>query len=129
MKKQQTNGYDTSKWELLTFASRVVTYEYFKTTTPHEIRTMTDGYVMENSGWHFSFFGGISAIIELISFFLINSIIGINYIFSTPISFIIAATTNYILQRKFTFKNKYVPAILYVSAYLLINNIFSRAFE
>jgi len=55
----------------------------------------------------YCFFGGLAAIIELASFFIINSFFEISYFIATPISFIIAATTNFILQRKFTFKNNY----------------------
>lgn len=55
----------------------------------------------------YCFFGGLAAIIELASFFIINSIFGIGYFITTPISFIIAATANFFLQRKFTFKNNY----------------------
>lgn len=55
----------------------------------------------------YCFFGGIAALIELGTFFAFTEFNIINYFFAAPISFALAAITNYFLQRKFTFKNKY----------------------
>ncbi len=49
------------------------------------------------------FVGGVSAIVEWISFFLCN--LSFNYNLSTIVAFILATTFNYILGRKFTFKD------------------------
>lgn len=52
------------------------------------------------------FFGGIAAMIELGSFIIMNTGLNINYLFAAPISFILAASSNYAMQRKFTFKSR-----------------------
>jgi putative flippase GtrA len=57
--------------------------------------------------FRYVFFGAGAALVELASFYVITSIIGVNYIIAAPISFILAAITNYILQKKFTFNNTY----------------------
>lgn len=55
----------------------------------------------------YCFFGGIAALVELTGFYILNQILGQHYITSTIIALAFSATTNYSLQRKFTFKNTY----------------------
>ena len=57
--------------------------------------------------FRYCFSGGISAITDLILFFILNELIGIHYLIALTISFVIAVTVNYIMQRKITFRSEY----------------------
>lgn len=51
--------------------------------------------------------GGFSSALDLIIFFTLNEIFHIPYYYVAPISFSIGSITNYVMQRKLTFKNSY----------------------
>ncbi|MDD3159403.1 MAG: GtrA family protein [Candidatus ainarchaeum sp.] len=65
-------------------------------------------------------FGGIVAIFEIIIFSVLLNF-GLNYFFATPLSFIFAAIFNFILQRKFTFKNKYLKKHEQFTVFIIIS--------
>lgn len=54
----------------------------------------------------FSYFlvGGLAALVEWISFYILNTVLELNYILSTAIAFVLATFANYLLGRKTTFK-------------------------
>jgi len=58
------NNFMTSNW----YGSRAATYKYMKTTSVDDIREATEdtsritGPVVDNGGWHFSYFGGVDMI-------------------------------------------------------------------
>jgi putative flippase GtrA len=58
--------------------------------------------------------------IELASFYIFNQIIGVNYIIATLVAFIFSASTNYVLQKKFTFKNNYSKKHIQFAVFLMI---------
>ena len=49
--------------------------------------------------------GGVSALVEWVSFFLLGRLLNMPYLPATAMAFIISTTTNWILGRTFTFKN------------------------
>lgn len=55
----------------------------------------------------YGFCGGISSALDLAVFFTLNEMLLIPYYYVAPISFGFGAITNYIMQRKLTFKNSY----------------------
>lgn len=55
----------------------------------------------------YGFCGGLSSALDLIIFFTLNEIFHIPYYYVAPISFSIGSITNYVMQRKLTFKNSY----------------------
>lgn len=55
----------------------------------------------------YGFCGGLSSALDLIIFFTLNEIFLIPYYYVAPISFSIGSITNYVMQRKLTFKNSY----------------------
>jgi putative flippase GtrA len=57
--------------------------------------------------FRYCFCGGISAIIDTSIFFVLNELFNIYYLFALFVSFTVAVTVNYSLQRKITFKNTY----------------------
>ncbi|MFA6268264.1 MAG: GtrA family protein [archaeon] len=54
----------------------------------------------------YCFCGGIAAIVDISTFFMLNEILKFHYFISLSISFPLAALVNYLLQRKITFKGK-----------------------
>ena len=64
--------------------------------------------------------GAIAALFELGTFYVMIKLMQINYIFSSPIAFVIAITINYILQRKITFKNTYSKKRKQFAVFLII---------
>lgn len=55
----------------------------------------------------YGFSGGLSSLLDLTLFYTLTELLQIPYYTTAPISFSFGAITNYILQRKLTFKNKY----------------------
>jgi putative flippase GtrA len=76
--------------------------------------------LVETKFFRYCFGGGISAIIDLGVFFTLNEIFKIHYLYALIISFIIAASINYILQRKLTFKDNYSKKHKQFSVFLAI---------
>lgn len=81
----------------------------------------------------FSYFfvGGVSALVEWISFYLFGSCFGIQYLPATGLAFIISTTTNWFLGRTITFKGsqtgrnkaKEIVLVFGVSAIGLLGNL------
>jgi len=78
------------------------------------------------------FVGGISAIVEWIMFTIFLNLMGMHYLLSTCLAFILSTTTNWYLGRHWTFKNnlKYaekktreILLIFLVSAIGLVFNV------
>lgn len=55
--------------DLLDFGTRAILYRELKLTTPSRVRLCTDGFVVKNAGWHFSYIGNADAIIKKIEAF------------------------------------------------------------
>ena len=49
--------------------------------------------------------GGVSALVEWAAFYLFDSVLGIQYMLSTVLAFILSTTTNWFLGRVFTFRD------------------------
>ena len=49
--------------------------------------------------------GGVSALVEWISFFLLGRLLNMPYLPATALAFVFSTTTNWFLGRTFTFKN------------------------
>lgn len=49
--------------------------------------------------------GGVSALVEWAAFYVFDSVLGIQYMLSTVMAFILSTTTNWFLGRIFTFKD------------------------
>lgn len=77
------------------------------------------------------FIGGFSAIIEWVSFFILNQGINIHFINATIIAFLLSTYTNWIIGRNTIFKDfkdkkniiKEITSIYFVSGFGLIINI------
>jgi len=71
----------------------------------------------------YCFGGGISAIADLVIFFLLNEILSLHYIYALIIAFTIASVINYSLQRKITFKSNYSKQHRQFGVFLIIQII------
>lgn len=67
----------------------------------------------------YGFWGGITTAINLIIFFVLNYL-GINYILANAIGFIIAVIVNYILNKKYVFKNDTDNERIQIVKYMLM---------
>ena len=67
--------------------------------------------------------GGISAMTDIIIFFLLNELFNTYYLFALIISFTIAVTINYALQRRITFKNSYSKKHKQFTVFLILQII------
>jgi len=63
--------------------------------------------IRKNTFFRYCFLGGIAALVELGTFYLMINYLGLNYILVAPISFVFGAITNYFLQSKVNFKSTY----------------------
>lgn len=76
--------------------------------------------------------GGVSAIVEWVSFFLLGRFLNMPYLPATALAFVVSTTTNWFLGRTFTFKNsklgkkkgKEFVQVFGVSAIGLLGNLF-----
>lgn len=75
--------------------------------------------------------GGLSAIVEWVSFYLLGKLFGMTYLPATALAFVFSTTTNWFLGRTFTFRNadlgkkkgKEIALVFGVSAIGLLGNL------
>jgi putative flippase GtrA len=68
----------------------------------------------------FSIVGGICALIDYSVYFLGYSIFGLHYMTALAFSVILSGTTNYLLNKHFTFKDKSKNYLKQVSRFILV---------
>lgn len=71
----------------------------------------------------FCIVGGINTFITLILFYTLNKILGVNYIFSTAIGYLIGMVNSYILNKKWTFQDDDKRVVFQFAKFALINSI------
>ncbi len=76
--------------------------------------------LFEKQFFRYCFGGGVSAIIDLAIFFILNEFFNLYYLYALTISFVIAAGVNYTLQRRITFKSNYSKKRKQFSVFIVI---------
>ena len=71
----------------------------------------------------FCIVGGINTLITLILFYILNKILGVNYIFSTVIGYLIGMINSYILNKKWTFHDDDKRVVFQFVKFAVVNSI------
>lgn len=71
----------------------------------------------------FCIVGGINTLITLFLFYTLNKILGVNYIFSTVIGYLIGMVNSYVLNKKWTFHDDDKRVVFQFAKFALINSI------
>lgn len=69
----------------------------------------------------YCFFAGISAIVDLSIVFILTDLLGIYYVISILISYPVALTTNFVLNKHLNFKNKSRKYFSQISIFIIVN--------
>ena len=67
--------------------------------------------------------GGINTLISLLTFYVLNKILGINYILSSVISYAFGMINSYFLNKRWTFNDKDKKIILQLMKFIAVNGI------
>jgi putative flippase GtrA len=71
----------------------------------------------------FCIVGGINTLITLTLFYTLNKILGVNYIFSTVIGYLIGMVNSYILNKKWTFHDDNKRVVFQFAKFAVFNSI------
>lgn len=71
----------------------------------------------------FCIVGGINTLITLLVFYLLNKILGINYLVSSVIGYIGGMCNSYILNKRWTFHDKDEKVALQFIKFIIVNSI------
>ena len=71
----------------------------------------------------FCIVGGINTLISLLTFYVLNKILGFNYMVSSVIGYAFGMINSYVLNKKWTFNDKDKKIILQLVKFIVVNGI------